>query len=202
VAGLFGGSPAEAAPVSLPAMTETQARLLGAIQGIAPTVTTAYTEKQGDDYQAATLKNLFDMNDADNQTSERNNDADNAAAFGRLRLRGGGDGPGPGARPDPAPKDDKPVKPEKPVNVSTAVVKSIADRIGAIRPDLKELGPAAYNAAVRRATEIYQATGNPIASADRAVSEVVGERRVKDGFLGMGSKLEYFSKPTQNSSDF
>jgi hypothetical protein len=165
-------------------------------------VTTAYTEKQGDDYQAATLQNLFDMNRDDNSTLILNNREDNAAAFGRLRLRGGGDGPGPGARPDPAPKGEKPVKPEKPVNVSSAVVTSIADRIDAIRPDLKELGPAAYNAAVRRATEIFQTTGNPIASADRAVSEVVGERQTRGGFLGMGSKLEYFPKTAQTSSDF
>jgi hypothetical protein len=60
--GLFGGSPAEAAPAVQPALTETQARLLGAILGNAPTVTTAYTEAQGDDYQAADLANKFKAN--------------------------------------------------------------------------------------------------------------------------------------------
>jgi hypothetical protein len=178
---------------------ETSARLLGAILGNAPTVTTAYTEKQGDDYQAAGLENQFKMNEADNQTSIQNNREDNAAADRRVFLRRGGGGDGPGTRPEPAPKLEKPAKP---ANVSSSVLTSISERISAMRPDLQELGPAAYNAAVRRATEIYQVTGNPVAAADRAISEVVGERRSRGGFLGMGSKLEYFPKPAQTSSDF
>lgn len=201
VAGLFGpGAPAapEAAPP--PAMTETQARLLGAILGNAPTVTTAYTEAQGDDYQAADLKNKFDMNEADNRTSIQMNREDNIAATGRIRLRGAGGGGAP-----PGPKPDKPEKapaPPKVRDVSKAALDAIAARIAALRPDLKAAGPAAFNAALRRGTEIFQTTGNPIAAADMAVSEVVGERRVKDGFLGLGSKLEYFPKTTQSASDF
>lgn len=200
----LGESPdAATAPVA-PPIDETSSRLLGAILGIAPTVTTAYTEKQGDDYQAANLDNLFKMNEADNQTSILNNREDNAAADQRVFLRGGrgGDGPAPKAAAAPPPKAEKPPKPDKPVNVSQAVLTSIQNRLQDMRPDLKTLGPAAYNAAMRRATEIYQVTGNPVAAADRAINEVVGERRTRGGFLGMGSKLEYFPKPAQTSSDF
>jgi hypothetical protein len=206
VAGIpgLGESPDAAAAPAARVIDETSSRLLGAILGIAPTVTTAYTEKQGDDYQAAGLENQFKMNEADNQTSILNNREDNAAATQRIFLRGG-DGPGP--RPEPGPKTGAPPtpkeeKPGKTVNVSQAVLTSIENRLEAMRPDLKTLGPAAYNAAMRRATEIYQVTGNPVAAADRAINEVVGERQTRGGFLGMGSKLEYFPKPTNTETDF
>ena len=191
VAGLFGpGTPAAPEAAPQPAMTETQARLLGAILGNAPTVTTAYTETQGDDYQAADLKNKSDMNDADNLTSQRINDADNAAVTGRIRLRGGGGSPGP--RPAPDPKPEKPGKPEKARDVTAPALKAMGERIEALRPDLKSMGPAAFNAAVRRATEIFQITGNPISAADQAIDEVVTETRAPKTFFGMrGGELQY-----------
>lgn len=197
VTGLFGpGAPSEAAPaVAQPAMTETQARLLGAILGNAPTVTTAYTEKQGDDYQAADLKNKSDMNDADNRTSIQMNREDNAAVTGRIRLRGAGGGGAP-----PGPKADKPEKapkPEKARDVTAPALKAIEGRIAALRPDLKSMSPAAFNAAVRRATEIFQVTGNPISSADRAIDEVVTETRAPKTFFGLrGGQLQYGVRQT------
>lgn len=191
VAGLFGpGAPAAPEAAPRPAMTETQARLLGAILGNAPTVTTAYTEAQGDDYQAANLKNLFDMNRDDNETLILNNREDNAAVTGRIRLRGAGGGGGP-----PGPKPDKPEKapkPEKARDVTAPALKAIEGRIKALRPDLKSMGPAAFNAAMRRATEIFQLTGNPISAADQAIDEVVTETRTPKTFFGMrGGELQY-----------